>query len=340
MRAHNSGDVLIGVPEREPSGDYYNSRDLAGHLAAQVYRKSHLVPFGEFFPLRPVLGWIMDVLAIPLQDFSRGPQTPQPLEVAGQRVAVNVCYEDAFGEEIIRQLPAATLLVNLSNVAWFGRLDRAAAAPSDFAGARARNRPLHAARNEYRDDRRGRRTRQARRSGAAVHDVMPLPAMVQGYTGATPYVAGATGRRHAAICLRASLATRCRSCTRLARSRSAESTVKFAVISAAALMLTFQQIILALNRFWDRQGCALLQPYDMEVGAGTFHTATFLRAIGPEPWNAAYVQPSRRPKDGRYGENPNRLQHYYQYQVVMKPSPRQSPGPLSESLSRWASIRR
>jgi len=88
-----------------------------------------------------------------------------------------------------------------------------------------------------------------------------------------------------------------------------------------APMLTFQQIILKLNQYWDKQGCVLLQPYDMEMGAGTFHTATFLRAIGPEPWNAAYVQPSRRPKDGRYGENPNRLQHYYQYQVVMKPSP-------------------
>ena len=90
---------------------------------------------------------------------------------------------------------------------------------------------------------------------------------------------------------------------------------------ALSAMLTFQQLILRLNEFWDRQGCALLQPYDMEVGAGTFHTATFLRAIGPETWNAAYVQPSRRPKDGRYGENPNRMQHYYQYQVVMKPSP-------------------
>jgi glycyl-tRNA synthetase alpha chain len=86
-------------------------------------------------------------------------------------------------------------------------------------------------------------------------------------------------------------------------------------------VLTFQQLILQLNAFWDRQGCELLQPYDMEVGAGTFHTATFLRAIGPEPWKAAYVQPSRRPKDGRYGDNPNRLQHYYQYQVVLKPSP-------------------
>ncbi|UCU94999.1 glycine--tRNA ligase subunit alpha [Hydrogenophaga taeniospiralis] len=87
-------------------------------------------------------------------------------------------------------------------------------------------------------------------------------------------------------------------------------------------MLTFQQIILKLQSYWDAQGCALLQPYDMEVGAGTSHTATFLRALGPEPWKAAYVQPSRRPKDGRYGENPNRLQHYYQYQVVLKPAPR------------------
>ena len=86
-------------------------------------------------------------------------------------------------------------------------------------------------------------------------------------------------------------------------------------------MPSFQEIILRLQSFWDRHGCALLQPYDLEVGAGTFHPATFLRAIGPEPWNAAYVQPSRRPKDGRYGENPNRLQHYYQYQVVLKPSP-------------------
>ena len=87
------------------------------------------------------------------------------------------------------------------------------------------------------------------------------------------------------------------------------------------MVLSFQQIILALQDYWDKQGCALLQPYDMEVGAGTSHTGTFLRALGPEPWKAAYVQPSRRPKDGRYGENPNRLQHYYQYQVVLKPAP-------------------
>ena len=85
--------------------------------------------------------------------------------------------------------------------------------------------------------------------------------------------------------------------------------------------MTFQQFIQRLETYWSDQGCVLIQPLDLEVGAGTFHPATFLRSIGPEPWNAAYVQPSRRPTDGRYGENPNRLQHYYQYQVVMKPSP-------------------
>ena len=84
---------------------------------------------------------------------------------------------------------------------------------------------------------------------------------------------------------------------------------------------TFQGLVLALQAYWAQRGCVLLQPYDMEVGAGTFHPATFLRAIGPEPWRTAYVQPSRRPTDGRYGENPNRLQHYYQYQVILKPSP-------------------
>ena len=86
-------------------------------------------------------------------------------------------------------------------------------------------------------------------------------------------------------------------------------------------MLTFQQIIFKLQNFWAAQGCVVLQPFDMEVGAGTSHPATCLRALGPEPWFAAYVQPSRRPKDGRYGDNPNRLQHYYQFQVALKPAP-------------------
>ena len=86
-------------------------------------------------------------------------------------------------------------------------------------------------------------------------------------------------------------------------------------------MLNFQEIIFKLQEYWSKQGCAIIQPYDMEVGAGTSHTATFLKSIGPEPWKAAYVQPSRRPKDGRYGKNPNRLQHYYQFQVALKPAP-------------------
>ena len=89
-------------------------------------------------------------------------------------------------------------------------------------------------------------------------------------------------------------------------------------------MKTFQEIIFQLNKYWSEYGCVVQQPYDMEVGAGTFHPATLLRCLGPEPWKASYVQPSRRPSDGRYGENPNRLQHYYQYQVIIKPAPRDS----------------
>ncbi len=92
-------------------------------------------------------------------------------------------------------------------------------------------------------------------------------------------------------------------------------------MSKNSKVTTFQGLILALQTYWAEQGCVLLQPLDLEVGAGTFHPATFLRAIGPEPWNAAYVQPSRRPTDGRFGDNPNRLQHYYQFQVMLKPSP-------------------
>jgi glycyl-tRNA synthetase alpha chain len=96
---------------------------------------------------------------------------------------------------------------------------------------------------------------------------------------------------------------------------------------------SFQDLIAALQQFWANKGCAIMQPLDMEVGAGTFHPATFLRAIGPEPWSAAYAQPSRRPTDGRYGENPNRLQHYYQFQVILKPSPADIQDLYLESLS-------
>jgi glycyl-tRNA synthetase alpha chain len=104
-----------------------------------------------------------------------------------------------------------------------------------------------------------------------------------------------------------------------------QSDASFVAAAKALLVgqkpLSFQSLILTLHDYWSRQGCVILQPYDLEMGAGTFHPATTLRALGPEPWKAAYVQPSRRPTDGRYGENPNRLQHYYQYQVILKPSP-------------------
>jgi glycyl-tRNA synthetase alpha chain len=97
----------------------------------------------------------------------------------------------------------------------------------------------------------------------------------------------------------------------------------------------FQDLLFSLHKFWSKKGCIIQQPYDMEVGAGTFHPATFLRALGPEPWNTAYVQPSRRPTDGRYGENPNRLQHYYQFQVIMKPSPKKIQDIYLESLKSF-----
>jgi glycyl-tRNA synthetase alpha chain len=97
--------------------------------------------------------------------------------------------------------------------------------------------------------------------------------------------------------------------------------------------MNFQEVILKLHEFWSKRGCVLLQPYDIEVGAGTFHPATFFRVIGPEPWKVAYVEPSRRPTDGRYGENPNRLQYYYQYQVILKPSPLDSQDVYLDSLA-------
>jgi len=181
------GDVLVGIPEREPGGAYYNSVVTLGAAPQQRYRKSHLVPFGEFIPLRPVLGGIVGALAIPLQDFSRGETHQQPLAVAGQRVAADICYEDAFGEEIIRQLPAATLLVNVSNVAWFGRslaprqhlqISQARALESGRYMLRATNTGVTAV-----IDPRGRVAARAPEFTTAI-----LTHTVHGYEGATPYV--------------------------------------------------------------------------------------------------------------------------------------------------------
>jgi len=183
----NGGDILLGAPERLSGGRYYNTVVSIGAAENQFYRKSHLVPFGEFIPLRPVLAWIVSVLSIPLQDFSAGPATQRPLEIAGQRVAVNICYEDAFGEEIIRQLPAATLLVNVSNVAWFGRsfapqqhlqISQARALETGRYMLRATNTGMTAVVNP-----RGAIERHAPEFTRTV-----VTHAVQGYAGSTPYV--------------------------------------------------------------------------------------------------------------------------------------------------------
>ena len=116
----NGGDIIAGLPTGSPQGAYYNSVLSFGAAPTQAYHKFHLVPFGEYIPMKPLWGWIIEVLHIPLSDFARGSPTQRPLQVGGQAVAMNICYEDVFGEEIIRQLPAASVLANVSNVAWFG----------------------------------------------------------------------------------------------------------------------------------------------------------------------------------------------------------------------------
>ena len=183
----NRGDVLIGVPERGDTRDYYNSVLSLGSAPTQTYRKSHLVPFGEFVPLKPVFGWFLEVTQIPLLDFARGAETQPPLAVAGQRVAVNICYEDAFGAEIIRQLPQSTLLANVSNVAWFGRsiapqqhlqISQARALEAGRYLLRATNTGMTAIIDQH-----GRVLKAAPEFTAAV-----VSGEVQGYAGATPYV--------------------------------------------------------------------------------------------------------------------------------------------------------
>jgi apolipoprotein N-acyltransferase len=183
----NGGDVLIGVFERN-DGSYYNSVFTLGSSGEQHYRKQHLVPFGEFVPLRPLLGWFINgVLDIPMGDLARGGRQQAPLIVAGQRVAVNICYEDVFGEEIIRALPQATLLVNVTNDAWYG------------------NSPVAAQHNQiaqFRAMETGRMMLRATNTGVTSiigvngkvlqrlpqHEEGVLLGMAQGYQGITPYV--------------------------------------------------------------------------------------------------------------------------------------------------------
>jgi apolipoprotein N-acyltransferase len=183
----SGGDILIGVPERGDARTYYNTALSIGSAPEQLYRKSHLVPFGEFVPLKSLFGWFLDFAQIPLADFARGEETQQPLAIAGQRVAVNICYEDAFGAEIARQLPQASVLVNVSNVAWFGR----SIAPRQHlqisqARALETGRPMLRATNTGMTaiiDAQGRVQSVAPEFSAAV-----VRGDVQGYAGATPYV--------------------------------------------------------------------------------------------------------------------------------------------------------
>lgn len=183
----NGGDVLIGAFERD-HGLYYNSVFSLGTAESQSYRKNHLVPFGEFIPLRPALGWLInDVLNIPMGDLARGGERQQVLHVAGQKVAVDICYEDVFGEEIIRYLPEATLLVNVTNDAWYGN-SYAAIQHNQVAQVRA----LEGGRMMLRATNTG-VTSVIDRNGKILH-LLPqheegtLTAMVQGYAGSTPYV--------------------------------------------------------------------------------------------------------------------------------------------------------
>jgi len=181
----NRGDLLLGAPTRVAPGAYYNSVVSFGVSPRQLYRKVHLVPFGEFVP--PGFGWIVRVLSIPLADFSRGAADQKPLAVAGQRVAANVCYEDAYGNELIRQLPEATLLVNVSNVAWFGD----SLAPAQHLQI-ARARALETGRMHLTATNTG-ITAVVGRDGRVLARLAQftegrLDAMVQGYSGATPYV--------------------------------------------------------------------------------------------------------------------------------------------------------
>jgi apolipoprotein N-acyltransferase len=183
----NGGDVLTGLPTGSPYGAYYNSVTSFGSAPSQRYHKVHLVPFGEYIPLKAVWGWVIEVLHIPLSDFARGAADQQPLAIGGQRVAANICYEDAFGEEIIRQLPAASVLVNVSNLAWFG---------DSFAPWQ------HAQMSQMRALETGRMMLRATNTGVTAiidaqgHLLASLPLFtagslsgtIQGYAGSTPYV--------------------------------------------------------------------------------------------------------------------------------------------------------
>jgi apolipoprotein N-acyltransferase len=197
---NNGGDILIGLPERGQGRDYYNSVFSLGSGPIQTYRKRHLVPFGEYVPLRPIFGPVVDALSIPLTDFARGEKRQPPIEAAGEHVGVNICYEDAFGEEIIRQLPRVTVLVNVSNDAWFG---------DSFASVQhlqiSQMRALETGRYMLRATNTG-MTAIIDQHGRVVQVLAPftrasLDGMARGFSGATPYVLWGNGATLAAIAL-------------------------------------------------------------------------------------------------------------------------------------------
>ena len=287
--------------------DYYNSVITLGVSPRQTYHKAHLVPFGEFIP--PGFGWVLRRSCA-----SRCPTSARGVAEPAAAAASPASASRSTSATRTRSATRSRGALPRTRRCW-------STCPTS-PGSATRSRPAqHLQIARLRAIETGRMHLTATNTGITaaidrdgrVLARLPqftearLEVAAQGYAGVTPYV---RWRDWPIV-------------ARFARSSSARAVHRAARVEPLkfAAMLTFQQLIQQLNAFWDRQGCALLQPYDMEVGAGTFHTATFLRAIGPEPWNAAYVQPSRRPKDGRYGDNPNRLQHYYQYQVVLKPSP-------------------
>ncbi|MBT9567653.1 MAG: apolipoprotein N-acyltransferase [Thiobacillus sp.] len=183
----NGGDILTGLPTGSPDAAYFNSVISLGSAPTQRYHKSHLVPFGEYIPLKPLWGWVIEVLNIPLSDFARGATHPVPLAIGGQQVAANICYEDVFGEEIIRQLPRASVLVNVSNLAWFGD----SLAPWQHAQI-SQMRALETGRMMLRATNTG-LTAIIGPQGRLVASLPPFTAgslsgTVQGYAGSTPYV--------------------------------------------------------------------------------------------------------------------------------------------------------
>ncbi len=187
LARQRKGDLVVGIPETGNVDEYFNSAFSFGSSPMQLYRKSHLVPFGEFLPLRPVFSWVLEFLHIPLSDFSRGAEVQQPMAVAGQHLAVDICYEDVFGEEIIRQLPQATLLANLTNDAWFGhsfgpwqhlQIAQMRALETGRYMLRATNTGVTAIINQHGEV----------EGLAPVFVATVLEGTVQGFQGATPYV--------------------------------------------------------------------------------------------------------------------------------------------------------